>query len=162
MTPFYFSFSVLFTRVTLWFQVSYYCSLWQLCVIFTEVAVLCFRCLTNSLWCWFLSCQVSHVDFCGCVLSFQMFHYHSLGWFCVIPTVSLLLTVVAPENFLCPTASHWYSKALLQAFHIFYLGSVFVIPGVSLLLTEVVLCHFRCLTLTLFWLCGSVVIGVPH
>lgn len=113
----------------------------------TKVSLHCCRCIT-----------VTHL---GNAVSPQVSHSGSLGWFCILPWVSLLLTwvalviqditllltgVVSMVSFLftrvslhcplCSTAAHWRGSALSHVSHCHSLGWLIFVPRVELIAAQ--------------------------
>lgn len=89
---------------------------------------------------WFFRCPAIHWS--G-FMSSQIFHWHSLCWFHVIPGVSLLLIGVIPRGPRCHRATQLSGSVSFQVSFYLSLQWLFIISAVPLLLTELPLCHSR-------------------
>lgn len=69
----------------------------------------------------------------------QVFNCHSLGWFCIAPSVQLTLTGVVLCHSSCPTATNWGSSMLSLLSHCNSLEWLCINSGVLLPLTGVAL-----------------------
>lgn len=137
--------------VTARFKFSQYSSIGWLCVIpgislyLPEVALCHLMGHDGSQWGSLYSFMCPNITPWECSMSFQVSYCHSLGCFCVLPTVPLPLTAV----------DHVFSDILVQL-----KGVALHLLSIQLPLSGVILCPFTCPS-TVYW-CDSTLSQMSH